>query len=69
MREQVIQVVEQYIDAVRHDDLINWERLDVKGLDIQHGPDRLEIAEIAARNVILRQRLQTAGALQIVQGP
>ncbi len=27
------------------------------------------IAEIAARNVILRQRLQTAGALQIVQGP
>jgi hypothetical protein len=27
------------------------------------------IAEIAARNVILRQRLQTAGTLQIVQGP
>ena len=27
------------------------------------------IAEIAARNVILRQRLQTAGALQILQGP
>jgi hypothetical protein len=27
------------------------------------------IAEIPARNAILRQRLQTAGALQIVQGP
>ena len=42
------------VDAALHDDLINWERMDVKGLDVQHGPDRLEIAEIVARKPYAR---------------
>jgi hypothetical protein len=42
------------VDAVLHEDLIDWERLDLRGLDVQHAPDRLEIAEIAVRKPYAR---------------
>jgi uncharacterized protein DUF748 len=55
------------IDAVRHDDLINWERLDVRGLDVQQGPDRLEIAEIAARKAYARVIIESDTSLNVAR--
>jgi hypothetical protein len=55
------------IDAVRHDDLINWERLDVRGLDVQQGPDRLEIAEIVARKPYARVIIQSDTSLNLAR--
>jgi hypothetical protein len=60
------------VDAVRHDDLINWERLDVRGLDVQQGPDRLEIAEVAARKPYARVIIESDTSLnvaRVLQGP
>jgi hypothetical protein len=60
------------IDAVRHDDLINWERLDVRGLDVQQGPDRLEIAEIVARKPYARVIIESDTSLnvaRVLKGP
>ena len=53
------------IDAALHDDLINWERLDVRGLDVQQGPDRLEIAEIAARKPYARVIIESDTSLNV----
>jgi hypothetical protein len=60
------------IDAARHDDLINWERLDVRGLDVQQGPDRLEIAEIEARKPYARVIIESDTSLNVthvLKGP
>jgi Domain of Unknown Function (DUF748) len=55
------------IDAVRHDDLINWERLDVRGLDVQRDPDRLEIAEIVARKPYARVIVESDTSVNVAQ--
>jgi hypothetical protein len=55
------------IDAVRHDDLIKWERLDVRGLDVQRGPDRLEIAEIVARKPYARVIVESDTSLNVAR--
>jgi Domain of Unknown Function (DUF748) len=60
------------VDAALHEDLVNWERLDVKGLDMQQGPDRLEIAEIAARKPYARVIIEsdtTLNVTRVLQGP
>jgi hypothetical protein len=55
------------VDATLHEDLINWERLDVKGLDVQQGPDRLEIAEIAARKPYARVIIESDTSLNVTR--
>jgi hypothetical protein len=55
------------VDAALHEDLINWERLDVKGLDVQQGPDRLEIAEIAARKPYARVIIESDTSLNVTR--
>ncbi len=55
------------VDAALHQDLINWERLDVKGLDVQQGPDRLEIAEIAARKPYARVIIESDTSLNVAK--
>jgi hypothetical protein len=55
------------VDAALHQDLINWERLDVKGLDVQRGPDRLEIAEIAARKPYARVIIESDASLNVAK--
>ena len=55
------------VDAALHEDLINWERLDVKGLDVQQGPDRLEIAEIAARKPYARVIIESDTSLNVTK--
>jgi hypothetical protein len=55
------------VDAALHEDLINWERLDVKGLDVQQGPDRLEIAEIAARKPYARVIIESDSSMNVAR--
>ncbi len=60
------------VDATLHEDLINWDRLDVKGLDVQQGPDRLEIAEIAVRKPYARVIIEpdaTLNVKRVLNGP
>ena len=54
-------------DAALHQDLINWDRLDVKGLDVQQGPDRLEIAEIAARKPYARVIIEPDTSMNVAR--
>jgi Domain of Unknown Function (DUF748) len=42
------------IDNALHEDFINWERLDIQGLNFQHDPDRLDIAQVSARKLYAR---------------
>lgn len=42
------------IDNALHQDFINWERLDVRGVNFQHDPDRLDIDRIAAHKLYAR---------------
>jgi hypothetical protein len=42
------------VDNALHQDFINWDRLDVQGLNFQHDPDRLDIDQIAARKFYAR---------------
>jgi hypothetical protein len=55
------------VDATLHEDLINWERLDVKGLDVQQHPDRLEIAQIAARKPYARVIIESDTSLNVTR--
>src|SRR5208337_2410664 len=53
------------IDNVRQDDFINWERLDVLGVNYQQSPDRLDIAEITARKPYARVTIETDSSLSV----
>jgi hypothetical protein len=54
----------------RNDDLVNWQRLDVRGLSYQ--PDRLEIAEILAQKPYARVIIESDSSLnvtRVLEGP
>jgi hypothetical protein len=53
------------IDTARRDDLVNWSRLDVRGLDLQHSPDRLDIAEVAVRKPYARVIIEPDTSLNV----
>ena len=55
------------VDAALHDDLINWERLDVRGIDLQQGPQQVEIAEIAARKPYARVIIEPDATLNVAR--
>jgi hypothetical protein len=42
------------VDNALHDDFINWDRLDIQGLNFQHQPDRLDIDQVSARKLYAR---------------
>jgi uncharacterized protein DUF748 len=42
------------VDNALHENFINWDRLDVQGLNYQHDPDRLDIDQILARKLYAR---------------
>jgi hypothetical protein len=42
------------VDNALHQDFINWDRLDLQGLNFQHDPDRLDIDQITARKFYAR---------------
>lgn len=42
------------VDNSLHEDFINWERLDIQGLNFQHDPDRLDMDQVTARKLYAR---------------
>jgi hypothetical protein len=42
------------VDNALHQDFINWDRLDIQGLNFQHDPDRLDIDLVTARKPYAR---------------
>jgi Domain of Unknown Function (DUF748) len=53
------------VDNTLHDDLIDWERLDVRGMRYQHAPDRLDIAEVAVRKPYARVIIESDTSLNV----
>jgi hypothetical protein len=53
------------VDDARHDDLVNWGRLDVRGLNYRQAPDRLEIAEISVRKPFARVIIEPDASLNV----
>ena len=51
------------IDEARHDDLIRWDRLDVRGLSYR--PDRLEVAEVLVRKPYARIIIEPDATLNV----
>jgi hypothetical protein len=42
------------VDNALHEDFINWDRLEIQGLNFQHQPDRLEVDQVTARKLYAR---------------
>jgi hypothetical protein len=42
------------VDNALHQDFINWDRLDIQGLNFQHDPDRLDIDLVRAQKLYAR---------------
>jgi Domain of Unknown Function (DUF748) len=42
------------VDNALHEDFINWDGLDIQGLNFQHDPDRLDIDQVTARKLYAR---------------
>jgi hypothetical protein len=60
------------VDAALQDALIDWDRLDVRGLDFEQSPNRLDIAEVAARKMYARIIIEPDTSLnvaRVLQGP
>jgi hypothetical protein len=60
------------VDNSRHDDLIKWDRLDIRGLRIQQDPSRLDIAEILVRKPYARVIIESDATLNVtnvLKGP
>ena len=60
------------IDNQLHQDLINWHRLQIKGIDFQHAPDRLDIDQIIANKLYARVLVEpdrTLNVAHVLAGP
>jgi len=55
------------VDDALHDDFINWDRLDVLGLNYQQAPDRLDIAEIVAHKPYARVIIESDSSLNVTR--
>jgi hypothetical protein len=53
------------VDDLRHDELVNWDRLDIRGLDFTQNPDRLDIAEMAVRKPYARVIIESNATLNV----
>jgi hypothetical protein len=60
------------VDELRHDDLVKWDRLDIRGLNFQQNPSRLEIAEVVVRKPYARVIIESDATLNVtnaLKGP
>jgi Domain of Unknown Function (DUF748) len=60
------------VDDGLHDDLVKWDRLDVRGLNYQSNPNRLEIAELTVRKPYARVIIEADETLNVskaLKGP
>ena len=60
------------VDNALHDDFINWDRLDVTGVNFQHDPDRLDIERVTARKLyalVIIEPDRTLNVTRVLAGP
>jgi hypothetical protein len=60
------------VDNALHDPFIDWDRLDVTGVNFQHGPDRLDIDQVTARKLYARVIIEpdrTLNVTRVMAGP
>jgi Domain of Unknown Function (DUF748) len=57
----------QTVDNALHDDFINWQRLDVSGMNFQHDPDRLDIEQVTARKFYARVIVEPDSSLNVTR--
>ena len=53
------------VDNALHDDFINWDRLDVQGLNFQHDPDRLDIDKVLVRKAYARVIVEPDASINV----
>ena len=53
------------VDDALHDDFINWDRLDIQGINFTQGPDRLDIDQIVARSLYARVIIESDASLNV----
>jgi hypothetical protein len=60
------------VDNALHDDFINWERLDISGINFQQSPDRLDIDQVTARKLYARVIIEpdaSSNVKRVLAGP
>ncbi len=55
------------MDNALHDDFINWDRLDIAGVNYRHGPDRLDIDQVTARKLYARVIIEPDSSLNVTR--
>ncbi|MEA3150052.1 MAG: hypothetical protein QOD56_991, partial [Gammaproteobacteria bacterium] len=53
------------VDNVLRADFINWDRLDILGLNYSQGPDRLDIDQVVARKLYARVIIESDASLNV----
>jgi hypothetical protein len=53
------------VDNALHEDFINWDGLDIQGLNFQHDPDRLDIDQITARKLYARVIIESDESINV----
>ena len=53
------------VDDALHDDFVNWDRLDVQGINYTQGPDRLDIEQIVARKLYARVIIESDTSINV----
>jgi hypothetical protein len=53
------------VDDALHDDFINWDRLDIQGINYTQGPDRLDIGEIVANSLYARVIIESDASINV----
>jgi hypothetical protein len=53
------------VDNALHDDFVNWDRVDILGLNYSQGPDRLDIEQIVARKPYARVIIESDASMNV----
>jgi hypothetical protein len=53
------------VDNALHDDFINWDRLELSGVNYQHDPDRLDVERVTARKFYARVIIEPDTSLNV----
>ncbi len=55
------------VDNALHENFINWDRVDVSGINFQHDPDRLAINQVTARKLYARVIIEPDSSLNVTR--
>lgn len=53
------------VDDALHDDFVNWDRLDILGLNYSQAPDRLDIDRIVAKRLYARAIIESDASMNV----